>query len=780
MATNGRNNVPFVGIDFGTSKCTVAWLNPDSGRAELIRNAEGYEKTPSVVYFGDSETLVGEPAQQMLENESERWRVIMSIKRDLVGPTLSFQGGKRIKAVDVAAEIFRKLKQDAERLHFHAPVTRAVVTVPAAFDALQREKIEAAAKLAGFNDLRLIEEPVAAAIAYSRAGLNVGQRVLVYDLGAGTFDLAVLAREEAGGFRLVMESRGISRLGGDDFDRALYDYCDEVALRELGRGITLDGGVDLQFLVLCRKRKENLSLQEKSSFSSLLTADNGSGPVRFQQVIERPVFEGLIEGQVGTTARLTERVVQEAKERGHNVDTDVMVGGSSRVPLVERMLKGKLPVEPKPWAERDMAVALGAAYYGQTIWAPKPAEPLKPPEPPKPPEPSHRDRYMRAVKQTWAKALLDQQDVERLAKLAEDLDLDENTIAAIEREVMGDLKERVYRQQLDTHREQYRQAVRSVWDDKLLTATEVTQLSTLARDLGLDRAQTASIENEIMGGTKEAVLKWTRPELPVPELTAKIDLLANTFVNTAVANVQTLMKAEPRWEDKLQPGLRSSIVAYSEAVNREVEVELRSIGIASAPIAFTPQVELKVDVVEKKSGVGRFVLGIASILIACVTGMMGWSGSDYDSPLTAGELWIAAVGTIVVALPVMVGLYRWLRNTRPGSALRYWLLPLITIIVAVVVGTGLIGAQAAPGYGYFYLDTYYYEYSISPITILAVSLATIPFTFWALRGLVPSRVSNEHTLKKVEEAARGALPQLKGQGADYLKQLDEVLTKPKP
>jgi molecular chaperone DnaK (HSP70) len=765
MATNGANKVPFIGIDFGTSKCTVAWINPRTRRAELIRNAEGHEKTPSVVYFGDSDTLVGEYAEQMLENEAERGRVVMSIKRDMVfTPSLSLPGGKRIRAVAVAAEIFRKLKCDAEQLHFHAPVTRAVVTVPAAFDALQRERIEEAAKLAGFNDVRLLEEPVAAAIAYSRAGLTVGQHVLVYDLGAGTFDLAVLANDEDGGFRLVMESRGVARLGGDDFDRALYDYCDEVATRELGRGITLDGRVDLQFLALCRKRKENLSVQERSSFSNLLMGDNGSGPVRFQQIIERSVFEGLIEEKVGTTARLTERVVQEAGTRGHKVDTVVMVGGSSRVPLVERMLKGKLPVEPKSWAERDMAVALGAAYYAETIWA----------------QETGRELYLQAVKQTSTKGRLDHEDVERLAKLAREIRLDEGTAAAIEREVLGDLKERIYKRQLDAQREQYRQAVRVVWEDKRLTSAEVTQLSTLVQNLGLDQAQAASIENEIMGGTKDEMLEWSKPKLRIPELMAKVDDLGNGFPVHTVTTIQTLMKAERNWQDKLQPTLRSSIAAYSQAVLGEVEAELRNIGVDRAPFGFDLQVDLKVEVVKRRSTLGRFILGIVSIAIGVITGWIGVSAGEYSYlPLYPGEVWIAAVGMIATGLPVTVGLYRLLHRTMPDSALRYWLSPVVGILVAVVAGVCLVVVQFLAGLNEYSFDNdlsiYYDEYGLSYPAILVVTLAAIPFTFWVLHWIVPSGASKELTLARVREAALSVLPQLKSEGASYVKQVAHVL-----
>ena len=219
---------PFLGIDFGTSKSSMAWVNPSTNHAELLRNAEGRDATPSVIYYGERETLVGEPAEHMIEDEAERQRVVLSIKRDLVNaPTLALPG-KRVKRIEIVAEVLRKLKRDAEERRFHQKVTRAVITVPAAFDAAQRRKIKEAGKLAGFTEVELLEEPVAAALAYGRAGQAVGDSILVYDLGAGTFDLALLAREN-GTFRLACEPRGLARCGGDDFDRALYDYCEEIA-----------------------------------------------------------------------------------------------------------------------------------------------------------------------------------------------------------------------------------------------------------------------------------------------------------------------------------------------------------------------------------------------------------------------------------------------------------------------------------------------------------------------------------------------------------------------
>jgi ribosomal protein L7/L12 len=359
------DSAPFLGIDFGTSKSSMCWFNPRSGQAEVIKNAEGEDKTPSIVYFGEKEVLVGTPAERLLQDEKERGRVFISVKRDLARATrFSLPGGRRVSPVDVAAEVLRKLKRDAEAGHFHEPVERAVITCPAAFSQLERDKIEQAARAAGFKEIRLLAEPVAAALAYARAGLKVGRTVLVYDLGGGTFDLALLAREEAAdSFRLGMEPKGVARCGGDDFDWALYEHCDEAAQQTLRRAISLDSGGDLGFLRECRLAKEALSVRDRYSFRCYL-----SGGALFEHALDRPTLEGLVRPHFEMTVRLTRSLVEEAGRQQLTVETVVLIGGSSRVPLASRLLKEALPVEPQEWQHRDLAVALGAAWYANSLW----------------------------------------------------------------------------------------------------------------------------------------------------------------------------------------------------------------------------------------------------------------------------------------------------------------------------------------------------------------------------------------------------------------------------
>nr|MBA3416969.1 Hsp70 family protein [Chloroflexia bacterium] len=219
---------PFLGIDFGTFKSCMAWVPPGSDTAEIIKNAEGDDMTASVLYYGaDAEPLVGEAAEDMAGDEVEWERVVTGIKRDLLRAAPLWIDRRRIDPVDAVAAILAKLKVDAERGVFRGkPVTRAVITHPALFDALQRDKLATAARRAGFDDVELLEEPVAAALAYERWLRQIGEpvtpgdHILVYDFGGGTFDLAVLAREDDGSFREAMEPEGLHQRGGNDLDLA--------------------------------------------------------------------------------------------------------------------------------------------------------------------------------------------------------------------------------------------------------------------------------------------------------------------------------------------------------------------------------------------------------------------------------------------------------------------------------------------------------------------------------------------------------------------------------
>lgn len=509
-------HAPSIGIDFGTSNSSMAWYDPRTGGAEVILNAEGQAKTPSLVHFGEGETVVGQPVADLLEHdvstEAARReeifrRTVTSIKRNLIAPPrIALPEGRYVRPVDVSAEVLKKLKRDAEDGHFHEEVGRAVITCPAEFNVLQRRKIEEAGRLAGFSEVVLLEEPVAGALAYARAGLDVGGHVLVYDLGGGTFDLAVLDNEDES-FHVAMEPKGMERCGGDDFDLALYHHCDEVSRENLGRPISLSGAVDLSFLRGCRRRKESLTYQEKGKFSGYLSSENG--PVRFELEVDRGTFHGLIEEYVETTTRLTEEILEQAEEAGHEVESVVLVGGSTRVLLVAQTLEETLPVRPLAFDKKDVAVALGAAHYTNVLWAPPGNARGSGATIAATPDPESLDLYRKAVEEAILERELDKVGADRLDAFAEQLGLDGERAAEVERRILGDSKEGVLLGR-------YRGAVETAWADGKLDGLEVEWLGALADELGLGRGKASRAESAVMGAPRETVFgrQALEPEPP--------------------------------------------------------------------------------------------------------------------------------------------------------------------------------------------------------------------------------------------------------------------------
>ena len=412
----------------------MARFSADARQAVVVCNSEGSEKTPSIVYFGETETLVGDPAAHVLADSGgdreTAARVIRSVKRNLVSPPrIALPGGRTVRPTEVAAQILGKLRQDADERNGNGATERAVITCPAVFDAPQQQAIVDAAQQAGFCEVELVEEPRAAALAFEHAGGTIGKGVLVYDFGGGTFDAAFVVREEGENrFYLALEPDGDPNCGGDDIDQALYDFFDRQAREELGRPISGDdGAVDVAFLRTCRRRKESLSKSRHATFSTLL-----SGGVAFRSSIDRETFEGLIAPIVERTIRITQQVARRASEAGYPVDTVLLVGGSSQVPLVERRITETLEQTPQTWGHRDLAVALGAAYHAASLWDAQtaPAKRLEPAE-----------RYREAVKLVWSDGRLDPAEAARLKVLAAELALAPAEAARIEREVIGRSKE---------------------------------------------------------------------------------------------------------------------------------------------------------------------------------------------------------------------------------------------------------------------------------------------------------------------------------------------------
>lgn len=364
---------PIIGIDFGTSISKMSWFNKETGRAEVLHNAEGDDRTPSVVYYSEHGTLVGKAAEvamedaDQLDEESRRialQQFVRSCKRRLDDSTPIHVGrGRMVLATEVAAEILRKLKVDAETGHFNAPVEKAVITHPAIFTPKQREALRESAKLAGFVEIHLLEEPVAAALAYAAVGQNVGNGLLVYDLGGGTFDLALVARGEDSVWKLGLPTDGDFYCGGDDVDQDLYDYWNRQVFETLGRNVSTNNQIDLGFLRECRKRKENLSLLEADAGARVFQSRLPWGATA-KLSMDRATFDGLVAPRVEITLRKTRDMLRRAGERNIVVDNVVLIGGASRLPLIGEKLANELPVVPRAWGQKDVAVSLGAAIWG--------------------------------------------------------------------------------------------------------------------------------------------------------------------------------------------------------------------------------------------------------------------------------------------------------------------------------------------------------------------------------------------------------------------------------
>jgi actin-like ATPase involved in cell morphogenesis len=473
---------PFLAIDFGTSKSAMAAWNPERRQARIIRNDEKEETTPSVVYFGPDEVLVGTRALEMLEDpEAQQW-VIPSVKRDLVDDVpILLPDGREIEPVAIAAAIFRKLRDDAISLYFQEAVTRAVITCPAAFGEAQREKIEEAATRGGFEEVVLLDEPEAAAIAFVHEGFKVGSHVLVYDLGGGTFDLAVLASSGNGSFRRTLPSRGIAVCGGDDFDQVLYEHFD----RTLGGKLSVDGARNLRALRRCRSIKERLSEREEIADSILLNGE------RTRLQITRAAFDALIRDRVEDTVGLTEQLVALAAAEGQAIETVVLVGGSSEIPLIHQRLKQVLPVPPQQWDLQNLAVVYGAACYGaeQAPWIS-----VTPPGDPLEPLVERAREQMEAGNLEQALAIVESVLATRP---------DHAGATALAAELNRRIQERRRAEEL-AHLKEYEKLVKSVAKSLYETAT-LNALDRTVKMLGIDPLQAADIERRVVGETRDQI-----------------------------------------------------------------------------------------------------------------------------------------------------------------------------------------------------------------------------------------------------------------------------------
>ena len=349
-----------IGIDLGTTNSCVAVM--EGGQPTVIANTEGARTTPSVVAFTKTgERLVGEPAKRQAVTNANR--TISSIKREMGTDYKVDIDGKKYSPQEISAMILQKLKADAEG-YLGEKVTEAVITVPAYFNDAQRQATKDAGKIAGLDVKRIINEPTAAALAY---GLDNGkeQKIMVYDLGGGTFDVSII--EIGDGVIEVLSTAGNNRLGGDDFDQKITDYM--LADFKAKEGVDLSGDkMALQRLKeAAEKAKKELSSATTTNINLPFITATAEGPKHFDMNLTRAKFDELTRDLVDKTAEPVKRALSDAGITAADLGQVLLVGGSTRIPAVQEEVKRLTGKEPSKSLNPDECVALGASIQGAKL-----------------------------------------------------------------------------------------------------------------------------------------------------------------------------------------------------------------------------------------------------------------------------------------------------------------------------------------------------------------------------------------------------------------------------
>ena len=349
-----------IGIDLGTTNSCMAVM--EGGEPVVIPNAEGARTTSSVVAFTkNGERLVGQIAKRQAVTNHEN--TISSIKRDMGTDRKVHIGDKSYSPQEISAMILAKLKADAES-YLGEPVTQAVITVPAYFTDAQRQATKDAGKIAGLEVLRIINEPTAAALAY---GLDKddNQKILVYDLGGGTFDVSIL--EIADNVIEVLATNGNTRLGGDDFDARIVNWMVEEFKKEQGIDLSKDSAAMQRLKEAAEKAKIDLSGVMQSNINLPFITMDASGPKHLDLTLTRAQFNQLTEDLVKATEVPVQNALRDAGLKASDLDKVVLVGGSTRIPAVQDKVKELTGHEPYKGINPDECVAIGAAIQGGVL-----------------------------------------------------------------------------------------------------------------------------------------------------------------------------------------------------------------------------------------------------------------------------------------------------------------------------------------------------------------------------------------------------------------------------
>ena len=351
-----------IGIDLGTTNSCVAVM--EGGEPKVIVNAEGARTTPSVVAFRNGEIIVGENARRQAATNLD---TVFSIKRHMGTPyQVSIKStGRTYKPEEISAMILQNLKATAEA-YLGEKVTEAIITVPAYFNDAERQATKDAGKIAGLEVKRIINEPTAAALAYGIDKQGKEQTVLVYDLGGGTFDVSIL--QLADGTYEVLSTAGNNRLGGDDFDNAVVKYLVEEFKKTSGVDLSTNKSAMFRLKMEAEKAKKQLSGMTQADINiPFISVDKDGNPVHFDMTLTRAKFEELIRPLIESTTTAVRQALRDAKLEAKDLDQVLLVGGSTRIPAVQELVRRELGKEPNRSINPDEVVAMGAAIQGGVL-----------------------------------------------------------------------------------------------------------------------------------------------------------------------------------------------------------------------------------------------------------------------------------------------------------------------------------------------------------------------------------------------------------------------------
>lgn len=348
-----------IGIDLGTTNSCVSVLEGDEPK--VIQNPEGARTTPSVVAFKNGETQVGEVAKRQAITNSN---TIQSIKRYMGTDHKENIDGKSYTPQEISAMILQNLKSTAES-YLGEKVEKAVITVPAYFNDAERQATKDAGKIAGLEVERIINEPTAAALAYGLDKTDKDEKVLVFDLGGGTFDVSIL--ELGDGVFEVLATAGDNKLGGDDFDQVIIDYLVQQFKSENGVDLSQDKMALQRLKDAAEKAKKDLSGVSSTQISLPFISAGEAGPLHLETTLSRAKFEELAYDLVQKTMGPTRQAMKDAGLSNADIDEVILVGGSTRIPAVQEAIKKEIGKEPNKGVNPDEVVAMGAAIQGGVI-----------------------------------------------------------------------------------------------------------------------------------------------------------------------------------------------------------------------------------------------------------------------------------------------------------------------------------------------------------------------------------------------------------------------------